>query len=173
MFIHLIYIYNHDYEHFSILLCCYISNLDEFIHDVIGCSHQDPRLAKHGVALFSKTAPRQPGTVCVNNSCNMYTIYWLTQSVELRSKETAHGTCQWTKLNFILVSKQIQNGTLYKGNNDVGRGFIGCYVVFIMILPIHYAFSGPEHLLPVAWRYTIRRIFSCSNVLPTVPKGTI
>ena len=77
------------------------------------------------------------------------------------------------KLNFILVSKQVQNGAPYKGNNDDAEGFIGCHVVSIMILPVRYAFFGPVHLLPVAWRYTIRKIFSCYTVLPVVPKGTI
>ena len=66
------------------------------------------------------------------------------------SKEAAPGTCQWTKLNFILVKKQVQDGTLYKGNNDVGWGFIGCHMVFIRTLPVQCAFSGPAHLLPVA-----------------------
>ena len=41
----------------------------------------------------------------------------------LLPKETTPGTCQWTKLNFIFVSKQVQNGTPYKENNDVARGF--------------------------------------------------
>ena len=46
---------------------------------------------------------------------------------------------------FLLMSKQVQNGTMYKGNNDVARSFIGCHVVSIMILPVQYAFVGPVH----------------------------
>ena len=72
-----------------------------------------------------------------------------------------------------LISKQVQNGTLYKENNDVAKGFIGCHVISIMIVPVQYAFFGPVHSLPVAWGCTIRKIFSCYNVMPAVPKGTI
>ena len=54
------------------------------------------------------------------------------------------------------MSKQVQNGTIYKGNNDVTRSFIGCHVVSIMILPVQYAFVGPVHMrniwsLSVTW----------------------
>ena len=120
------------------------------------------------------------GAVWVNNSSNMYMstdlhiqLGALESDGTLVAKQTTPGTCQWTKLRFILVSNQVQNGTLYKGNNNVGRGSISCHVVSIMILLVQYAFSGLEHLLPVAWWHTIQKFFSCSNVLPTVLKGKI
>ena len=130
-----------------------------------------------GVALFSKTAP---GHRLGEQLLQHVYVYWLTHLVEWRSKEIAlcsqkrqHPAPVNGQLKFILISKQVQNGTLYKGNNHVARGFIGCHVISIMILPVQYAFFGPVHSLPVAWRYTILKIFSCYNVLPTVPKGTI
>ena len=50
-------------------------------------------------------------------------------------------------LNFILVSKQVRNGALHKGNNDVARGFIGCHVVSIMIMLVQYAiFRSSAHV---------------------------
>ena len=73
--------------------------------------------------------------------------------MELRSKEIAlcsqkrqHPVPVNGQTKIHLISKQVQNGTLYKGNNDVAKGFIGCHV----ILPVQYAFFGPVHSLPVA-----------------------
>ena len=159
-------------------LCCYISSFDKFIHDVIGCSHQDSGSQTSQAVELRFSARQHPGTVWVNNSCNMYIStdnafsgVALERDSTLLSKETASTRhLSMGILNFILVSKQVRNGTLYKGN--VARGFIGCHVVSIMIMPVQYAFFGPVHTLPVAWGYTIRKIFSCYNVLPTVPKGT-
>ena len=130
-----------------------------------------------GVALFSKTAP---GHRLSEQLLQHVYVYWLTHSVELHSKEIAlcsqkrqHPAPVNGQTKIHLISKQVQIGTLYKGNNDVAKGFIGCHVISIMILPVQYAFFGPVHSLPVAWGYTIRKIFSCYNVLPAVPKGAI
>ena len=98
-----------------------------------------------GVALFSKTAP---GHRLSEQLLQHVYVYWLTHSVELRSKEIApcsqkkqHPAPAKGQTKIHIDIKKVQNGTLYKGNNDVAKGFIGCHVISIMILPVQYAFS--------------------------------
>ena len=90
----------------------------------MGCSHQDSGSQTSYAVELRFSVRQHPGTVWVNNSCNI--ICLLTNA-------------------FHIGIKQVQNGTLYKGNNDVAKGFIGCQVVSIMILPVQYAFFGPVH----------------------------
>ena len=53
-------------------LCCYIFNLDKFIHDVIGCSHQDSASQTSQAVELRFLIRQHPGAVWINFSYNMY-----------------------------------------------------------------------------------------------------
>ena len=150
------------------------SSFDIFLHaDTIFIpGFRLPDRPSSGVALLSKTAAGDCLSEQLSQHVYVY-VCWLIHSVELRSKETASGTCQWT--NYISYWHQNRYKMMHFKKEIIL--LVGASLA-VMWFPLWFCLFNmlfPAQRTCCLWLEgnPIQRIFSCYNVLPIGTKRHI